>query len=665
MAEKLEFDVLVGKNDLKGALNESSNYAQSISSMLAGGVKPAAEAAQAATKSLNEEMAGFVKTTLAVGAGNLLFQAMSTAINFVSSSIRGSIGAYAEQEDAINRLNQSLRATGSFSDSSADSMSAFASELEATSKYSDDAILGQIAFAKSLGATNQQAKDLVLAAANLSATIGGSLEENVDKLGKTLAGSAGRLSQYVPELQSLTKEQLRAGAAAEIINKKFSGSAANDLNSYNGSIAALGNQFNNLQETIGGLIVKSSAYQSILKSLKETIDETNTFQKAQETMDSYSKGQGAAGKTAQQLAIDYENLGKELENLNGQIDAQSKRSSFSKFIFDDDTSALIKLQINDLVKLRGEIEEKLIFSKNSIAQEKVDAPQAKIKTADEIEAAKKRAAEIKSIDSQLSIDRLNAKAEEDNAKIVDEGVRNIAEIQRIYAFEAQKKEVEAQLKLTNAQASLEGDALKQEQIKIGKEKELAILDAYSKKEVALTKNTVDQTTKAKKAGLDEQVRQMSYLNQQSTASFALASALAKDGSKEQFAINKASAVAQVLIARATGIANALLLPPPAIPGAIANANIVAGISLATIAATAIKGYANGGIIGGANGISGGGDDQLIAAKTGEMYLNGPQQKKVFDILNGGGGGMGDIVIHIDGREIARVVRDQKQAGFVF
>lgn len=663
MAEKLEFDVLVGKNDLKGSLNEAANQAQSISGMLAGGVKPAAESAQAATKSLNEEMAGFVKTTLAVSAGNIIFAALSETINFVTSSIRGSIAAYAEQEDAVNKLNQALRASGGYSESSADSMAAFASQLEATSKYSDDAILGQIAFAKSLGATNQQAKDLVQAAANLSASLGGSLEENVDKLGKTLSGTAGRLAQYIPELQSLTKEQLRTGAAADIINKKFSGAAANDLNSYSGSVAALKNAFNNLQETTGEVIVKSSLFQSILKSLKSTVDEINTNTTAYNVFDQYAKGQGAAGKTAQQLANDYDALNKEIENLTKSLDEQSKRSSFSKFIFDDDTSAVIKLQIDELTKLRGDIEEKLIYSRKSIAQEQPDTPQAKVKTADEIEAAKKRAAEIKSIDQQLVIDRANLRTEEDNAKIVDENTRNIAEIQRIYAFDTQKKEVESQLKLAQAQASLEGDALKQEQIKIAKEKELALLEIYNKKEVALVKNTVDQTTKAKKAGLDEQVRQMGYLNQQTTASFALASALAKDGSKEQFAINKAAAVAQVLIARATGIANALLLPPPAQPAAIANANIVAGISLATIAATAIKGYARGGIIGGANGISGGGDDQLITAKTGEMYLNGPQQKNLFDAINSGNFGR-DVVIQIDGREIARVVREQKQAGFV-
>lgn len=665
MAEKLEFDLLVGKNDLKKELDSSSNYANSLSSYFAGGVRPSIEAAREETKLLNSELGSFLKNTAAVAAGQLAFGVLTTSVNFLTSSVKGSIEEFSKQEESLNKLGQALRTTGSFSESSVYTLNAFADTLEATSVYGGDAIVTQLAFAKSLGITNEQAKDLVKAAANLSSTLGGSLEENVDKLGKTFSGSAGKLASYIPELKNLTKEQLQAGAAADVINKKFSGAASNDLETYKGSVEALGNSFGKLQEELGETVVQSQLFQDTIKGLKKGIDDTNSAIAGEKVWEDYAQGQGIASKTSQQLAVDFDILNKEIDRTQESIKEAEGRTSFSKFFFGQADLAIAKRNLDDYVKLRQEIEEKLVFGRSSTPQEPTDTAIGKSASLEEIEATKKRNAEILALDAQLRIEREAFKVEEANLTIESEAAKNAAEIQRLYDFDTQKKEVEARLKASTAAATMEGDALKQEQLKIAKEKELALLDLYNKKEIALAKNTAAETARLKKASIDEQVRNLGYINQQTAASFQLGAALAKDGSKEQFAINKAAAVAQILIARATGVANALLLPPPAIPAAIANANIIAGLSLATVAASAIKGYANGGFIGGMDGVTGGGDDQLVTAKTGELYLNGPQQKRLYDAINGGGlGGGGDIVIMIDNREVARAVRSAKEDGFV-
>lgn len=665
MAEKLEFDLLVGKNDLKKELDSNSSYANSLSSYFSGGVRPSIEAAREETKLLNSELGSFLKNTAAVAAGQLAFAAMTTAVNFLTNSVKGSIEEFSKQEESLNKLGQALRTTGSYSESSVYTLNAYADNLEAISVYGGDAIATQLAFAKSLGITNEQAKDLVKAAANLSSTLGGSLEENVDKLGKTFSGSAGRLASYIPELKNLTKEQLQAGAAAEVINSKFSGAASNDLETYKGSVEALGNSFGKLQEELGESIVKSETFQNSMKGLKKTIDDANLAIAGDKVWEDYAKGQGIASKTSEQLAVDFDTLNREIERTQESIKEAEGRTSFSKFFFGQADLAIAKRNLDDYVKLRQEIEEKLTYSRSSTKSEPTDTAIDKSASLEEIEAMKKRNAEILALDEQLRIERANFKLEEANVTIEQEAAKNAAEIQRIYDFETQKKEVESQLKANTAAATLEGEALRQEQVKISKEKELALLTAYNKKEVDLARNTAAETTRLKKAAIEDQVRNLGYVNQQTAASFALGAALAKDGSKEQFAINQAAAVAQIFIARATGVANALMLPPPAIPAAIANANIIAGLSLATVAATAIKGYANGGFVGGMNGVSGGGDDQLITAKSGELYLNGPQQKKLFDAINSGTlGGGGDIVLMIDNREVARAVRTAKSEGFV-
>ena len=151
---------------------------------------------------------GFGSLVKGVTVANLASEAIIGTANAVKDFVIGSVNAAIEQENAINRLNQALRASGSFSEEASQDLLNFSSELQKVSIYGDEVVAGQLAVAKSFGATNEQSKQLVQAAANLAATFGGSLESNVEKLGKTFSGNAGRLAQYIPELKSLTEEQI-------------------------------------------------------------------------------------------------------------------------------------------------------------------------------------------------------------------------------------------------------------------------------------------------------------------------------------------------------------------------------------------------------------------------------------------------------------------------
>jgi len=46
-----------------------------------------------------------------------------------------------------------------------------------------------------------------------------------------------------------------------------------------------------------------------------------------------------------------------------------------------------------------------------------------------------------------------------------------------------------------------------------------------------------------------------------------------------------------------------------------------------------------------------------------MFLNAQQQKNLFEMINNGAMGGGPIIVQVDGREIARAVRTQKEMGF--
>lgn len=86
----------------------------------------------------------------------------------------------------------------------------------------------------------------------------------------------------------------------------------------------------------------------------------------------------------------------------------------------------------------------------------------------------------------------------------------------------------------------------------------------------------------------------------------------------------------------------------------------AASGLATLATTIsqIKGYSQGGIINGGSIV---GDHMLARVNAGEMILNGSQQKKLFNMLNNGGGigaNMGgQVEFHISGSSLKGVLRN--------
>lgn len=104
-------------------------------------------------------------------------------------------------------------------------------------------------------------------------------------------------------------------------------------------------------------------------------------------------------------------------------------------------------------------------------------------------------------------------------------------------------------------------------------------------------------------------------------------------------------------AMATGTANAASLPFPANIAAIAAVVATIVSTFASIYAATQK-FANGGIVGGGSPY---GDHLLARVNSGEMILNGKQQKRLFDLLDSsgavGGASMGDVKFVLKGSDL--------------
>jgi hypothetical protein len=643
MAEKIEFDLKVGSNELSKAISDAT----------------------AGSKKLGDTISTAIGTFaggVAIKGFNLLSSAIGDSVDFLKESVKAS----AEQEAALNRLAQSLRATGSFSQQAVEDFSQFASELQKTSVFGDEVVVGQIAIAKSLGATNQQAKDLVQAAANLAATFGGTLEQNVEALGKTLNGVVNRdLKNSIPELKSLGQEALRSGEALEIVNRKFGGAAASELNTYAGQTTSLANAFSDLQEEIGAFVTKSEVVGSVISVATGLLQELT-----QEIVDYRTEQERANGTLVEtegsltSLSQKYATTRDEIEKYQAVIDAD-KNKTLLESLFSFDNAPLAQERVQSLTAELKKLDEQIKKAAEDVANAPVVSELGKGQaeaTQQEIDRIKLLGSQRNILTAQSLLDEENTRAEAANLSIQNEQSRNEAELQRIIEFETQKKELEFQLAEEKA-LQIENDSLRQAELaKIGKDRELAFAQIANKNIVDSEKNKYkslqDQAFFFKK--FEDQTQKERVANLQST--FSQIATLSQSGNKTLAAIGKSAAIANATIDGYAAVQKALASAPPPVNYALATA--VGAATAANVAKIAGVNFQNGGIVG-ATGASNGPDNQLAAIRTGEMVLNAEDQKTLFEAIKGGSLGGGEIIVQIDGREIARAVRTQLNNGFKF
>lgn len=200
-------------------------------------------------KALNKDISSIVRNfTLATSA----------VAGFASALVLNKgIEAANQQEAAINQLNTSLKLAGTFSEEASISIQNFASALQESTAFGDEVIIQQVALARNFTKTNEEAVKLTKAATDLSVATGISLDSAVKNLGKTYAGLAGELGESIPALRTLTQEQLKAGAAIDLVTKRFGGAAQSELNTFAGATKSLSNAIGDLFEEIGGLVTNS------------------------------------------------------------------------------------------------------------------------------------------------------------------------------------------------------------------------------------------------------------------------------------------------------------------------------------------------------------------------------------------------------------------------
>lgn len=659
MANKIELEISAGTDLLVKGLKDGDRavvkFTDGVNKQFNGVKKSALDAGSSIAGAFKNSFTDLAK---GVAVGNLVASAISSAANAIKNFVAGSIDAAKIQEDAINRLSQALRANGEFTNTAIRGFEAYASQLQKTSKFGDEVILNQLAIAKSFGASNEEAKKLVQAAVNLEATFGGTLEQRVQELGKTLNGTKGRLGQLIPEFQNLTTEQLRAGNAIDIVNSKFAGAGQAAVRTYSGATTQLKNAFGDLQEELGFFVTKNPAVISAVQTL------TRGFEAFTAGVKSARQALGIGLDNIDQQKKGIKDLGKEFNKLGDEIEARRKTLAEGKFFNNVESEKVQLAKIAEFEARRNEILKQRQQLGGALREdqelEKIIAAKQK-----ELNLSNEELAKRAELNNALKQQRLEFSSFLEQQNIQDEFLATEIRSQAFenqLQFELEKIEVIRQSEIEKANLIQESGA-----------RLLAIQQANEKAQLASQKATINKNINQDRFLTQQQEREFQQRVQTTQNYISAGLALAKQGSIAQ----KALSIAQATVSTYTAATQALASPPGP-PKTIPLAASVVALGLANVARIAGAKFANGGIVGG-NSFSG--DRVPARVNSGEMILNKSQQRRLFDIANGGesGGGSANliqeirslaqsikqapIVVQANGREIARLVRDEGRNGF--
>jgi hypothetical protein len=314
----------------------------------------------------------------------------------ITATIAGVVSAYSLLSNAITeaveeakltrQIEASLRATDEASKDAVGGVLEFADALKEATSISDDLVKQAFITAKSFGITTDQAKELTKAAIDLAAATGVDVDTAVRQLGGTLDGSIGKVGNLGAEFRNLTADQLKAGDAIALVNEKFGGAAAKDLDTFSGRISQLTNSFKDFIKEIGKTATESSFIQSSLEATAIAVDKlTEAVKRGREEQESRDLNIGASILgTSSAYAIAAQNarlLNEEAAAFRDiNIGDQSKKVA--------DGFAGIVEQAQGTTKATSNFIDRL----NSFPQSK--APDALAKTGKELEALKKEAQKL-------------------------------------------------------------------------------------------------------------------------------------------------------------------------------------------------------------------------------------------------------------------------------
>jgi hypothetical protein len=203
---------------------------------------------------------------------NVIQAAGRAAVEFAADSIK----SYAAAEASANKVTAALRTQGNATPQVIQQYAQLAAKFQETTAFSDDLVQSAQALFIQIGNIGPEQMDKALAAAtDLSAGLGIDLEKATTLVSKAMTGHAEALSRYGVTLDSARVEAEGLDYVVGELQKRFGGQAVAELDTYSGQVKKLANDWDNVKEAIGKLLVKNDLAKLALREFGDAVNQAS------------------------------------------------------------------------------------------------------------------------------------------------------------------------------------------------------------------------------------------------------------------------------------------------------------------------------------------------------------------------------------------------------
>ena len=239
---------------------------------------------------------------------------VAVAVKKTVAALNDCEAAYKVQRNAEIALQQAAKNNPYLNDESVYNLRNFASELQSMSNISDEQSLQVMTQLAAMGRTEEQIQAIMKAAADMSAVTGNSIQNVAVQLNKTYSGLAGELGEANSAIRGLSKEELEAGKAIDIIAQQYNGQAAAMAD----NTVQLANAWGDFKENIGRGWSKVTQpvkqfFLDVLNNINEATAKTNALKDAE-------KKDKAGTATAADKKLLLKNAQEQLDSTKKTID---------------------------------------------------------------------------------------------------------------------------------------------------------------------------------------------------------------------------------------------------------------------------------------------------------------------------------------------------------
>ncbi len=228
-------------------------------------VPPEVDSVKSAFGGMSDQI---IATTAGMVSAQAVLGAASTAWHELEGFVLASVAAYAKQEDAEVKLTAALKQHGVATPQVIDQYNQLATSFQNTTKYADEDINAMEALLTLVGnVMPSQMQGALKASTDLAAGLGIDLQKATMLVAKAADGHIETLGRYGITVDRADFSTRGFAAVLDVVNTKFGGQAAAQIETYSGKVAQIGNAWDNVEEALGRIIIEDPLVSAALKHI--------------------------------------------------------------------------------------------------------------------------------------------------------------------------------------------------------------------------------------------------------------------------------------------------------------------------------------------------------------------------------------------------------------